>query len=386
MNRDDLSVGVVNSTADIELLRTAWESMQWHPNADIDFFITINQCRVEILSPHILVLRQDENVKAMLIGRIEEVTLEFHFGYKTIFKEKLRQLNLIHGGNLGDLSSDNERLLFNELMNDLKTGYVDAIFFDHIDIRSELYNLARSVPAYYLRDTLPLINSRCQMDLPYSLETFLKGMGSKHRYWLRRLERVLFHDFPQEVRYGFYSQLNDVSRLCSDVETVAKKTYQRALGAGFQDNMENRARIELEAKKGWLRAYLIYINEIPSAFWIGSLYGGVFHLCFTGYDPYYKKYELGTLLMMKMMDNLCDDGIGQLDFGFGEAFYKQRFGKKVCDECSLYIFAPTLKGVTLNAKRTVVCGAAYYIKKMIQRTGLEQKVKALWRRKLLKKI
>lgn len=382
---NDILISVASSAEEVEQYRNAWKSLQWHPNADIDFYLTINKSRPEIIRPHVFILKENGCVKAMLVGRIEEVRFDLHFGYKIIFKEKIRQLHLIHGGNAIALNSVHERRMFFEIMNYLKGGDVDAVFFDHINTDSELYKLARSVPGCFLRDSFPIITSRWQMELPDSIGTFLQKIGSKHRYWLKRLERVVYNDFPQRVQFAFHSSQADIDKLCVDVESVALKTYQRGIGAGFHDNSENRARLELEAKKGWLRAYLIYIDETPCAFWIGSLYNGVFHLSFTGYDPHYRKYELGTVLLMKMIGNLCQDRIRTIDFGFGEAFYKQRFGKKVWDESSLYIFAPTPKGLVLKAKRAAVVGVSQVSKRLVKKAGLEQRIKSLWRKKLLKK-
>ena len=142
------------------------------------------------------------------------------------------------------------------------------------------------------------------MTSPDSLDDFLKKMTSKHRYWLRRLPRVLERDYSGKVTYKCYQRGDDLDRLFVDAEEIAKKTYQRDLGAGFVDNAEMRQRLFLSADKGRLRAYLLYVDDKPCAFWIGTLYGKVFYLDFTGYDAAFKRYEPGTILLMWVIEDL----------------------------------------------------------------------------------
>jgi hypothetical protein len=50
------------------------------------------------------------------------------------------------------------------------------------------------------------------------------------------------------------------------IEVVAKKTYQRGLGAGFIDNEETRKRLSFFAQKGMLRVMLLDGDEVPISF------------------------------------------------------------------------------------------------------------------------
>jgi len=48
------------------------------------------------------------------------------------------------------------------------------------------------------------------------------------------------------------------------------------LGVGFIDNLENRERLRLEAEKGWLRGFVLYVLMILRI-WIGTVYSHRFH-------------------------------------------------------------------------------------------------------------
>jgi CelD/BcsL family acetyltransferase involved in cellulose biosynthesis len=202
---------------------------------------------------------------------------------------------------------------------------------------------------------------------------------------LKRIGKVLERDFPGRVAYRTFRSPEEVDRACADVEAVAAKTYQRGIGAGFANNEENRKRFRLCAEKGWLRVYALYIDDQPRAFWSGTLYRGIFHLDFTGFDPELRKYEPGTAVFLKMIEDLCASGVTLVDFGLGTAPYKERFGDTSWEEISPWVFAPGFRGNTLG----LLVGASNVLnratKSFLQKTDLANRIKRLWRGKLAAK-
>ena len=67
----------------------------------------------------------------------------------------------------------------------------------------------------------------------------------------------------------------------------------------------NAKRLALEAANGWMRAYVIYVKDEPAAFWICTVYRDTVYSDYTGYDPQYKKYEIGTALFLRMVGETC---------------------------------------------------------------------------------
>jgi CelD/BcsL family acetyltransferase involved in cellulose biosynthesis len=154
------------------------------------------------------------------------------------------------------------------------------------------------------------------------------------------------------------------------------------LGAGFIKNSEQMQRLALGRRENWLRGMVLHINDKPCAFWIGSVYKQVFHSEATGYDPAYRKYELGTVVFLKLVEDLCAEKAEAIDFGLGDALYKRRFGDESWQEGSVRIFASSFKGTRLNLLRTVLEGSALATRRLAQRIGIEQRLKTLWRKKL----
>jgi hypothetical protein len=196
------------------------------------------------------------------------------------------------------------------------------------------------------------------------------------------MTKLLEKDFPGKVKIQYFTNEDSINQLCTDVESIASHTYQRGLGAGFVDNQENRARMTLSAKNNWLKAYVLYIEDKPCAFWIATHYNKSVHLNFTGYDSQYEKYEPGTVLFTKMVEDFCRDGIKEMDFGFGDAKYKSRFGDSNWKEASIYIFSPSLKSVVINLIRTLSSTISRFSYKLLEKTSLLEFIKKRWRKRL----
>jgi CelD/BcsL family acetyltransferase involved in cellulose biosynthesis len=173
--------------------------------------------------------------------------------------------------------------------------------------------------------------------------------------------------------------------LIQKAEEIAKRTYQRGLGVGFQDNEEMRRRLHLCAEKGWLRAYVLHLGDTPCAFWIGTLYQGSFCSDYLAFDSRFGAYSPGTFLLMKVVEEFCTARVKEVDFGFGEARYKEQFGNSPSVEASIFVFAPNPKGALLNAIRTSTGLADNLAKKILGGTKLLPIVKKLWRSRLAKK-
>lgn len=372
-------IRVIRSVREIEQIRPAWEAMQVHPNADIDFYLTVVFTRPDVLRPHIIVLESGGRPQAMLIGRIEKIPLECRLGYKILARPIVRALTIVHGGALGDTTHPNASALIDELYASLKRGEADLAQLSSLDSDSDLCLYARRKPNLLCRDYLRTANPHWQLSLPRSLEELVARIKSKHRYWMRRMERLLERDHPGRVSFRVFRDEAAVDQLCRDTEKVAALTYQRGIGVGFANGLETRRRLSLAAAEGWLRAYLIYLDREPCAFWIGTLYGRMFYLDYTGFDPQLNKYEPGTILFMKMIEDLCQDGVDKLDYGFGDAFYKERFGEEKWNESTVLMFAPTCKGIRHNLLWTATVGSSAAAGALVRRLGLERKIKKLWR-------
>jgi CelD/BcsL family acetyltransferase involved in cellulose biosynthesis len=87
---------------------------------------------------------------------------------------------------------------------------------------------------------------------------------------------------------------------------------------------------------------------------------------------------------MKMIEDLAKNNVAEIDFGSGDALYKQRFGDHNWNESSVFIYAPTTKGIFLNAIRFTNTILHQYAVRLAEKTNILQKIKRLWRDRLIK--
>jgi hypothetical protein len=379
------SLKIANAIEDLELLREFWKRFAWHYFADLDFFITIIRSRPEILRPHIMVLCKNGTPETMIVGRIEQEKVMCRIGYKTIFAPKATFLSIVYGGILGNQSVTNLNMLLSEILDLLGRKEVDLVQFSLIKLDSDIYQLAKSRPGFLFSDRVSPPNIHWKTVLPATYNDFIKTLSQKHRYWLRRMERMLEKDYQSQVLFKFFSDKEQVTQFCENVEEIAKTTYQRGLGVGFFNNDETRRRFVLSAEQDWFRGYILYVGERPLAYWAATRYGKVLYLDGTGYDPDYRKYEPGTILFMKMVESIYNDNtkVTEIDFGFGDAFYKERYGNVSWQEADVHIFSRTLKGLRINLLRSIILILHRSAESVLKRTKLIQKIKKYWRTRLI---
>lgn len=369
---------VVRAAEELESIRAAWEALQRHPNADFEFYRLINASRENILRPHVIVLEEAGRTRAMMIGRIERATIECGVAYLKLWRPRVRMLTVVYGGIVGELGPPAAECLAGALLDALARGEADVARIGGLDPESELCRLLRRTPGPLCRDHLAVPAPHWEITLPGGYEEYLARFKPKMRSELRRLERKFEHE-TQGAACRLFTREDEVARLCADAETVARRTYQRGIGAGFIDNPEHRRRLALAAARGWLRAWVIYADGAPCAFEIGTLYHGTLFLDYTGYDPALSQYGVGTLVFLKMIEALCRAGVSKIDCGLGDAVYKQTFGDRCRPEAGLMVFAPALRGVLINSVRTAALGATRLGAAVVRRLGLENRIKKMWR-------
>jgi hypothetical protein len=378
-----VSVRVLRSVSEVEEIRGTWMQMQRNPNADIDFFLTVLRTRPQILRPHIILCYRDGIPEAMLVGRLENGHVDLKIGYADFLRPRARMLIFIHGGLLGNPGSDTCEILVREVMKSLRLGEADIAFFNHLRADSPLYVSLACQPGVLNRDYFPALQIHRSMTMPASAEEFWLRLSPKVRKNQRWQAKKLLTDHTGRVRINCFRETSELELMFQDVEKVAKKTYQRGLGVGFVDSSEVRMFLHLKAEKEWLRTYVLYVADRPCAFWSGTLYRGEFHSDCMGYDPEYGKYSPGMYLITRVIEDFCkQDGAGRvagIDFGLGDAQYKEILGDISWEDASVYMFGPTLRGAGLNAFRTPIMFVERICRKTLERTNLTQKVKRLWR-------
>jgi hypothetical protein len=382
----ETEIRIARSISEVESLREPWEKWPGHRDSDIDFYLTIVQNSPSVLRPHVIVLSRDGRLESILIGRLEHRRLAFKIGYIKAFHLTTRCLVFVYGGNRGAASPENSELLIHEIMRNLRHHEADLAILEPLPVDAPLLEMALSKPAIVCRDTPQSPQEHNLMALPDTIDEVYGRMSPQRRRDIRRKIKK-FDAIPGgPLSITLYRQESDLPTIFQDAEVIARQTYQRALGVGFADSPEIRRRLELAARKGWLRAYLLYLGNRPCAFWIGMLYGQTFVGEYVGYDREFHALSPGMYLTMRVIERFCNradgDFIRELDLGFGQAEYKTALCDKVVLEKAAFVFAPSWSGVSLKLLRSVSIVVEGAARKVLNSTKVMPRLKKAWRAQL----
>jgi len=379
---EHVSVSVVDNLRDVEALRSEWSAMQWHPNSDIDFYTNVVRAWSDRCKPYVLAIRRLGVLEAILVGRAETVRVDCNFGYKTLFRMKARQLTFIYGGTLGEFSYESCLAILDTIRATLDRGEADLAEFHFIKTHSNLYR------ALKLKERIREPHATAQLHRSSTVgigaQDALRRLSAKRRKNLRW--KKLLHDFEGGVNIQIFEAPGSVAQMYADVESIACKTYHRQLGVGFDGSEELRQRLTSEGMRGHLRAYVLYLASQPVAFWIATAYKGALYSDFMGYDPALAKYSPGMYLITKILEDICrgesDPTIEKVDWGLGDAEYKEALGDSSWIEANVKIFSRAPRGFALKLAIVPIDMVNARLKHALAHSGMLQKVKTRWRRRL----
>lgn len=377
------TVHVARTVSEVEALRPLWTKLQWHPNSDLDHYLAVVHSTPKVVRPHVSVIRRDGAPQSILVARLEKTALQLTLGYRALYQPMVRSITVIYQGVLGDDSRSHATVFAQALRKSLSDGEADVVWFNSLRKDSPLYCASQAASGAMLKDYFPTQNLHWRVHLPGTYEEFLRRLSSNTRHNLRRYSSRLLKTLGRDVAVRCYRQGCDLGRILNDSEVVASKTYQRGLAVGFVNDARTRLLTSMALDREMLRAYVLYIGAVPCAFWNGLLYKKSFFTVTTGMDPAYRELRLGTFLLTKVFEDMCQEGGAErVDFGFGDAQYKRDFCDESWQEVSFYMFAPTLHGLALNLLRTPPMLVDRLGRKALERTKLLQRVKRSWRNML----
>jgi hypothetical protein len=374
-------VRTARSAEEVEALRTVWDEFERDVvNADIDYHLMVVERRPEALRPHVVLLERDGAPSTLVVGRVEDVRLPARLGYKTVSRPRVRALTVSYGGVLGREDEKAADAVVGEIVSALGRGEADVARLRNLKVGSPLHRTARSRPGLLSRDPLARPTRHWRARLSGSYDEYVGRRSAKTRANLRRYGRKFEAAFPDAIELRSFRDPADLDRLLEDTRAVYEGTYHRALGVGFSDSGIEREVTTLALARGWLRGFVLYVNEKPCAFWHGIRYGRVFSTGPTGYDPAFGTHRVGTYVLGRMVEELCrEEGLEWIDFGFGDAEYKQHFGDDSWLEEDVLVWARRPRPIRLNVTRTALLAADRSARTLLGRRRLLNRARRLWR-------
>lgn len=177
-------------------------------------------------------------------------------------------------------------------------------------------------------------------DLPRSYEAFLAGLGARQREGIRRRKRRVERVF--RVALACVKEPEAVDEAFDLVQMIYAESergrgeiacFGDAMYAGFHRDVAKRF-----AQRGWLRLFLLSLDDTPVAYLYGYLFGGRFWFYQTGYLATCREYGPGALLMQFVIEWAIAEGVETFEFLRGEEAYKYHFasGERTTETVALF--------------------------------------------------
>ena len=91
-------------------------------------------------------------------------------------------------------------------------------------------------------------------------------------------------------------------------------------------------------------------------------------------------------LFLKVLEDLCNDpSVEKLDFYFGDAEYKNRYGTEHWQEANVCMFALRVYPMLVNVLQFTTMGMNTVLKYIANKTGFANRIKRMWRSLLSEK-
>jgi len=373
-------IKLIDTIEDIESIRDFWTKHQHHIYSDIDYYIFSSEHDPKFVQPFITVLYKNHIPVSMIIGRIAIRTLDWEIGPLKLGKSQTHCLEIGYHGFLGDSSSDSIKRMIEFLIQSLKKLKLNFIYFDRIDTESEIFKTVREYPHFINHDQLVLKYKNYRLQLPASFEEIYRSKSRNNKKIIRQYKNRLNNKFENQYEIKCYTDRKSVNIALADIHKVALKTYLFAMRKGFSNDEKTEQLWLYLADRHMLKAYVLYIQNVPRAYWVFYLYKGFLYSMYTGYDPEFSYYHLGFNLLTHIITESCSDSNSRsIDFGLGSELYKQIYGNDIVLVANFNIYNSTLKGQILKIVKLSTVGSTLLLKKFLTKLNLASRVKKLSR-------
>lgn len=338
------------SEEQVQEIKESWAPFRNSPDSNWDLYWSSLRDRSESTGPYILSVYNENRLSGMLVGRVEKGQVILRVGYLLLLRLPVQKIIVSSIQTL--LQEDNEELLrrmVSRVVGDLRRRLADVAVFDFIPEDSKIYQLLKEMKLpNRMRENVSERRIHWYLNLPASFNEY----QHKHKGFMQKV-RKFERAFEGRFQYRMFNGVDEIDEFCSAAEVVAQKTYQRALGVGFLNTQEDRGKMMAAATQGSWLAFLMLLDQKAVAFWSGCRFGTSVFLWWTAYDADYQEFSPGLVSFARMAECLIADGVTRIDFGGGDAAYKERLCTESQWEEKIYIYAPTVRGMVAKGVRSL---------------------------------
>jgi len=180
----------------------------------------------------------------------------------------------------------------------------------------------------------------------HTWDSYLATLGSAHRANVRRRLRAAGQQFQMR-----FEQVTSEPLRREALEALGRFHQQRFGAAGgstafltpalraFQDDATRRA-----LARGWLRMYVLWLNDAPAAVMYGFFYNRQFYFYQHGFDERYGRNSVGLVVMALTIRAAIEEGAEAFDLLWGEEPYKWLWTRDTRTLAQIQLFQPGVAG------------------------------------------
>ncbi|MHC4971667.1 MAG: GNAT family N-acetyltransferase [Planctomycetota bacterium] len=337
----------------------------------------------------VYVFRREETVAGYAPFLIHPATLSYELGGTTLLKRRISRYALIGGPVLEKTSEDDVADLFRALRPQLKVDNV--VFLGAVSADSSLARLLRRRSPlrkdYHVLPYGPAYQRRRIRFDGMDYEAYLQSLRKTTRRDLKRSQRKFLAKAGDSFTVKRFETREESELFLQHATEISKKTYQwHLLGLGMRDQEDRGTNFGHAAEQGWLRSYVLYVDDTPIAFQAGYLHRRIYYAHNTGYDPEWREAHAGRFLLAELIRDLLADAepVEVFDFLWGDDLLKARLANSDRTERHYYLFPRGFHGALLYYPLRGVALLSAAASAVLDRLRLKTYARRLIRRRSVK--
>ena len=263
-----------------------------------------------------------------------------------------------------------------EALLDRRVG-CDAVYLDTAPVESPFRRFAaEGAAAHGLIAYFPYGPRPWHLvSFPAREDEYFAQLTGKLRNELKRRTKKLSEHCGGQLELLRAEDQSHVEAFVAGAARVSRNSWQHeVIGTRITDSREQRGRLLSLAERGLLRSYLLTCGEQPCAFVFGYQHEETFHYAEIGYDRDFTHLSPGMVLYhLLVRDLFAHRPPSLLNFGRGDADYKQRFANLQRQDVSVIIFRKSLFNYSTVAThslfRALVRGLRTAVRRVRKKVG-----------------
>lgn len=254
---------------------------------------------------------------------------------------KARGYRLAGNRLLGVENGDSQRTLLDAVARLIVAERADFLFVEDLDSNHSLWGQLSGLSDRGFTMILPKgIQARHRIRVPRSAEEYWSQFSNARLKSFRRKRARLD---PYRVMRA--TRIDQVADLIDAMLHVSNASWQaRHLGRRVSADDTFLQMLVFLAREEALRSYVLYKDDVPTAFLLGTQFNGVYCAEETGYDLAHAGSSPGLVTYLESLDDLIShDPPEWIDFGGGDSHFKQQFSNAASQSGNVLLIPPGMR-------------------------------------------